>query len=100
MLTFVIYLSIDLTAASHVHIVEPHWSPMAEDQAVARVYRLGQTQDVTVTRYIVSDTIESYIQWVQRDKLGLIDRSLDSSLTTKVDEEEERWKMLKRFLNA
>lgn len=50
---------IDLTIANHVHLVEPHWSPMAEAQAVDRVHRIGQSREVTVTRYIVSNTVET-----------------------------------------
>jgi len=49
---------VELTAANHVHLVEPHWSPMAEAQAVDRVHRIGQIREVVVTRYIVSNTIE------------------------------------------
>jgi hypothetical protein len=50
---------VELTTANHVHLVEPHWSPMAEAQAIDRVHRIGQTRDVMVTRYIVSGTIEN-----------------------------------------
>ncbi|KAG5761171.1 hypothetical protein H9Q72_010721 [Fusarium xylarioides] len=39
---------IDLTSANAVHIVEPHWNPMAEAQAVDRVHRIGQQKDVHV----------------------------------------------------
>lgn len=49
---------IDLTAANTVHIVEPHWNPMAEAQAVDRIHRIGQKRTVKVIRYIVSDSIE------------------------------------------
>ncbi len=49
---------IDLTAANTVHIVEPHWNPMAEAQAVDRVHRIGQQQTVKIVRYIVNDSIE------------------------------------------
>jgi SNF2 family DNA or RNA helicase len=49
---------IDLTAASAVHIIEPQWNPMAEAQAVDRVHRIGQRRDITVIRYIVSESIE------------------------------------------
>lgn len=49
---------VDLSAASEVHIVEPHWNPMAESQAVDRVHRIGQTREVTVTRYCVRESIE------------------------------------------
>jgi SNF2 family DNA or RNA helicase len=50
---------INLTAASIVHLVEPHWNPMVEAQAIDRVYRIGQTQEVTVIRYIVPTSVET-----------------------------------------
>jgi SNF2 family DNA or RNA helicase len=49
----------DLMIANHVHLVEPHWNPMAEAQAVDRVHRIGQSREVTVTRYIVINTVET-----------------------------------------
>ncbi|RYP01741.1 hypothetical protein DL764_006103 [Monosporascus ibericus] len=50
---------IDLISACHVHILEPQWNPMTESQAIGRVRRIGQTQQVSVTRYIVSRSIEN-----------------------------------------
>lgn len=47
-----------MTAANHIHIVEPHWNPMAEAQAVDRVHRIGQQKTVHVHRYIVDQSIE------------------------------------------
>ena len=38
--------------------VEPQWNPMAEEQALDRVHRLGQTREVIATRYIVKSSIE------------------------------------------
>ena len=38
--------------------MEPHWNPMAEAQAVDRVHRIGQTREVVITRYCVSESIE------------------------------------------
>lgn len=52
------YARLDLTAASRVHLLEPQWSPMAEEQALDRVHRMGQKQEVVATRYIVKDSIE------------------------------------------
>ena len=44
--------------------MEPQWNPMLEDQALDRVYRIGQTKEVTTIRYIVKGTVEevSYSQ--------------------------------------
>ena len=50
---------LNLTAASHVHIVEPQWNPMVEEQAAARVDRIGQTLPVVIYRYFIEDSIET-----------------------------------------
>ncbi len=51
-------LRLNLTAANHVFLMEPQWNPMIEDQALDRVYRIGQKKEVTTTRYIVKKTLE------------------------------------------
>ena len=51
-------ISLNLVAANNVFLMEPQWNPMIEDQALDRVYRIGQTRRVTTTRYIVKDTLE------------------------------------------
>lgn len=52
------YHSLNLTAATHVHLVEPQWNPMVEAQAAARVDRLDQDKNVVILRYVVKDSIE------------------------------------------
>jgi SNF2 family DNA or RNA helicase len=47
-----------MTAANVVYLLEPSWNPALEDQAIARVSRLGQNREVTVHRYITDNTIE------------------------------------------
>src|SRR5271154_2772789 len=49
----VLSLRVDLAVANYVHLVEPHWNPMLEEQALDRVHRIGQTRDVMTIRYIV-----------------------------------------------
>ena len=49
---------LDLTAASRAYIMEPQWNPMAEEQALDRIHRLGQIRPVTTIRYIMKDTWE------------------------------------------
>ncbi|WKT45258.1 Helicase superfamily 1/2, ATP-binding domain [Fusarium oxysporum f. sp. vasinfectum] len=63
---------IDLTSANNVHLLEPHWNPMAEEQAIARVHRIGQQRHVTATKYITPDSIEEYVQSIQVKKTQLI----------------------------
>lgn len=49
---------LDLTAASRVHLLEPQWNPLSEEQALDRVHRMGQTQSVKAYRYIMKDSID------------------------------------------
>ncbi|KAL4809143.1 SNF2 family N-terminal domain-containing protein [Aspergillus unguis] len=67
---------IDMTAASFVHILEPHWNPKLEDQAIGRVHRIGQSRNVLVTRYLVENSIEDYVRWLQDDKNWITQVSL------------------------
>jgi len=43
-------VGINLTAASHVFLLEPCLNPALEDQAIGRAWRMGQTRTVTVKR--------------------------------------------------
>ncbi|RSM09077.1 hypothetical protein CDV31_007844 [Fusarium ambrosium] len=83
---------IDLVSANSVHIIEPHWNPMAEAQAIDRVHRIGQQQDVDVVRYIVNDSIELYVKWIQMHKMKLITESLSTSEVKSENVGEVRWK--------
>ncbi|KAI5456911.1 SNF2 family N-terminal domain-containing protein [Mariannaea sp. PMI_226] len=88
---------INLTAASCVHLMEPHWNPMAEEQAIARVHRIGQLRDVTTTRYITPRSIEEYVQQIQQKKLELVQNVLVPQVGTPEHEIDEE--MLRRFLD-
>lgn len=50
--------SLDLTSASRVYLMEPHWNPMVEEQALCRVHRVGQRREVTTIRYLIRDSFE------------------------------------------
>ncbi|USP82246.1 hypothetical protein yc1106_09520 [Curvularia clavata] len=63
---------LDLTAASRAHLLEPQWNPSLEDQALARVHRLGQTRPVRTIRYVMDDSFEEYILDVQDRKKLLV----------------------------
>ncbi|KAL7910094.1 SNF2 family N-terminal domain-containing protein [Trichoderma velutinum] len=91
---------IDLTAANNVHLLEPHWNPMVEAQALDRVHRIGQLREVLVTRYVTKDTIETYVQWIQQEKLRLIQQSLDSQDISQMGFNDQRWKELQACLRC
>ncbi|KAK8053545.1 hypothetical protein PG996_012846 [Apiospora saccharicola] len=49
---------LNLAASSRIYLLEPQWNPSIEQQAFGRALRLGQTEQVTIIRYIMKDTVE------------------------------------------
>ncbi|QYS97699.1 hypothetical protein H0G86_004920 [Trichoderma simmonsii] len=72
-------VGLTLTQASQVHIVEPHWNPAIENQAIARALRIGQTRPVTIFKYITENTVEKGIINLQKKKIHLARISLDDN---------------------
>ncbi|WP_167859666.1 DEAD/DEAH box helicase [Paenibacillus cymbidii] len=52
---------LNLTAANHVFHFDRWWNPAVENQATDRAYRIGQTRDVQVHKFIALGTIEERI---------------------------------------
>ncbi|KAF8243891.1 hypothetical protein K440DRAFT_31423 [Wilcoxina mikolae CBS 423.85] len=75
---------IDITVASRVHLLEPQWNPMAEDQALDRVHRMGQKHNVVTTRYIVANSIDEGMTRLQRKKLQLVEDALGNGSQDKL----------------
>ncbi|KAM0287863.1 hypothetical protein ACHAO9_007481 [Fusarium lateritium] len=69
-------VGLTLTEANMVHIVEPQWNPTIEDQAIARVVRMGQTRPVTVFKYITAGSIEHTVVKLQERKTRMIKLSM------------------------
>ncbi|KAM3370491.1 hypothetical protein ACQJBY_018049 [Aegilops geniculata] len=65
-------LGLNMIAASHVIMLDPWWNPYAEDQAVDRAHRIGQTRPVTVTRFTVNGTVEDRILALQAKKREMV----------------------------
>ncbi|KAI9916027.1 hypothetical protein PsorP6_008382 [Peronosclerospora sorghi] len=64
-------LGLNLTAATHVFIMEPSWNPSLERQAIDRAHRFGQTKDVRVVRFIIKGSIEERVVALQDKKRQL-----------------------------
>ncbi|KAK6380459.1 hypothetical protein LTS17_005649 [Exophiala oligosperma] len=64
-------VGLNLVAANQVILADSWWAPAIEDQAVDRVYRLGQTRDCKVVRLIVEGTIEDEVLEIQARKRKL-----------------------------
>jgi len=59
---------LNLTAADYVYILDPWWNPAVENQAIDRIYRIGQTKNVFAYRMICKNTIEEKILDLQSKK--------------------------------
>ena len=69
--------SITLTAAHHVVLAEQSWVPSDEDQSIARVWRTGQEQPVSVVKFLLENSLDSRMQESQDRKREFIARALD-----------------------
>ena len=67
---------ITLHAADYVFLLDPWWNPAVEEQAVARVLRIGQDRRVFVYRMITQGTIEERIQQLKKEKRELFESTL------------------------
>uniref|UniRef100_A0A6V7QZ65 Helicase-like transcription factor CHR28 n=1 Tax=Ananas comosus var. bracteatus TaxID=296719 RepID=A0A6V7QZ65_ANACO len=65
-------LGLNMVAACHVILLDLWWNPYAEDQAVDRAHRIGQTRPVTVSRLTVKDTVEDRILALQEEKRRMV----------------------------
>ncbi|XP_062184169.1 helicase-like transcription factor CHR28 isoform X2 [Phragmites australis] len=65
-------LGLNMIAACHVIMLDPWWNPYAEDQAVDRAHRIGQTRPVNVSRLTIKDTVEDRILALQENKRKMV----------------------------
>ncbi|KAL5231586.1 hypothetical protein ABZP36_030362 [Zizania latifolia] len=65
-------LGLNMVAACHVILLDLWWNPYAEDQAIDRAHRIGQTRPVTVSRLTIKDTVEDRILALQEEKRAMV----------------------------
>ena len=61
-----------LVRASRVFLLEPATDPSIEQQAVARVHRVGQERETVITRLIIEETIEEKVLQMLERKQRLL----------------------------
>jgi non-specific serine/threonine protein kinase len=62
---------LNLTAASHVIHFDRWWNPAVENQATDRAFRIGQTKNVLVHKFVCRGTIEDKIDQLIESKRAL-----------------------------
>ena len=65
-------VGLNLTEADYVYLIDPWWNTAAENQAIDRSYRIGQSKHVVAVRLICSGTIEEKIVKLQQRKSDLV----------------------------
>lgn len=72
---------LNLTEADYVFLLDPWWNPAAENQAIDRAHRIGQSKKVIALKYVCKGSIEEKVLALQDLKKNLVDSVLE------VDEE-------------
>lgn len=83
-------VGINLTQANRVFIMEPCFNPSLEAQAVGRVHRLGQTQNVEIIRLIMEDSVETrMVQMIAKKYSNVADSGEGDEESSPVDSEDD-----------
>ncbi|MEX2416415.1 MAG: DEAD/DEAH box helicase [Paenibacillaceae bacterium] len=72
-------VGLNLTAANHVFHFDRWWNPAVENQATDRAYRMGQTRDVQVHKFIALGTLEERIDEMLDNKQQLSENVISAS---------------------
>lgn len=64
-------VGLNLVVANHAYLMDPWWNFANESQAIDRIHRMGQKDDVKVTRFIIQGTIEEKMLKIQEKKRAL-----------------------------
>uniref|UniRef100_A0A3Q3MGB0 Transcription termination factor 2 n=1 Tax=Labrus bergylta TaxID=56723 RepID=A0A3Q3MGB0_9LABR len=75
-------VGLNLIGGNHLFLIDMHWNPALEDQACDRIYRVGQTKDVTIHRFVCEGTVEEKISTLQEKKKELAQNVLSGTGST------------------
>lgn len=81
---------LNLTSANHVIHFDRWWNPAVENQATDRAFRIGQTKNVMVHKFITAGTIEDKIDMMIEEKKQLVEDIImdgEDWITTMNDEQ-------------
>jgi len=76
-------VGLNLQFCEYVFLYDRWWNPAVEDQAINRAHRIGAVGPVTVSRFLVTGTVEERIDEVLREKREMFDAIFSESGTPK-----------------
>jgi non-specific serine/threonine protein kinase len=93
---------LNLTAASHVIHFDRWWNPAVENQATDRAFRIGQTRNVLVHKFVCRGTVEDKIDQLIESKKRLAGDFLSGGADVMLTEmnDDELLKLVALDLNA
>ena len=81
---------LNLTAATHVIHFDRWWNPAVENQATDRAFRIGQTRNVLVHKFVCRGTVEERIDALIADKRRLADDVVEAGAERMLTEMNDR----------
>lgn len=83
-------LGLNVIEASYCCIVDPWWNEPVEDQAFSRLYRIGQTKNCIVRRFLIKDSIDTQLMlYLQKVKALECDRVIDGRPDRKLSDQDK-----------
>ena len=86
---------LNLQVARNVFFIDPDWNPAILMQAMARCYRIGQTQDVHVYNLVTANSLEERVQQVIQRKIKIFRENISG-----VGEDITDWSDIKSILES
>ncbi|MEH2188678.1 MAG: DEAD/DEAH box helicase [Nostoc sp.] len=85
-------VGLNLTRANHVFHFDRWWNPAVENQATDRVFRIGQTRNVQVHKFVCTGTLEEKIHDMIESKKQLAEQVVgaDEEWLTEMDTDQLR----------
>jgi SNF2 family DNA or RNA helicase len=85
-------VGLNLTRANHVFHFDRWWNPAVENQATDRVFRIGQTRNVQVHKFVCTGTLEEKIHEQIESKKALAEQVVGGgeNWLTKLDTDQLR----------
>lgn len=93
-------IGLNLQAASVVILMEPQWKATAEDQAIARAHRMGQTRRVVVHRLLARNSVDERMLDILRGKREVFETYARDSLIKNISTEATETQMANAIIAA